>query len=435
MTSSETFRQAFEVSLEQGPAAMRDLRRAAYRRVLSLGLPTTHDEDWKYTSLSPLSRATFTAPTAAAGVTLEDLMPLTFGSLGRRRAVFVDGRLDPSLSTLDSLPAGAGIASYANAILSEAPVILSEAKDLPPLDALNLALAHDGALVAASPGVALEEPLYLYLYATGAGEGTPVAAVRNRIHAGRNSQFKVVEAYGGAPGARYFTSAFTDVTLEDGAVVDHVKLQRESTSAFHVARLNVLQARNSRFADVSVALGGALVRNDIDVRFEGEGGECALDGLFMAAGAQHLDTHSRIDHAKPRCSSRELYKGVLDGKARGVFHGRILVRQDAQKTDAQQSNKNLLLSGEALVDSIPQLEILADDVKCKHGSTTGQLDATALFYLRSRGIDEAAARSLMTYAFASELVKRVPIDDVRAGLEAHLQEHLPGASQPEEAVA
>jgi Fe-S cluster assembly protein SufD len=445
MTASEIFRPAFEAALQQAHDAVsvRDLRQAAYARFVALGLPTTHDEDWKYTSLSPLSRARFTAPKAAANVTLDDLKPLTFGVLGRHRAVFVDGRLVPSLSTLDSLPAGVAIASYGKAVIpSAASVIPSEARDLPSLaemsdafNALNLALANDGALVGVSPGVVVGEPLYLYFYATRAAGDAPAVAVRNTIVMPRGSQVKVVEAYGGALDARYFTSAFTNVTLEDGAVVDHVKLQRESTAAFHVARLNVLQGRSTRFSDFTVNLGAALNRNDIEVRFDGEGGECSLDGLFMATGEQHTDTHTLIDHARPRCTSRELYKGVLDGKARGVFHGRILVRKDAQKTDAHQSNKNLLLSREALVNSTPQLEILADDVKCKHGSTTGQLDATALFYLRSRGISEAAARGLLTYAFASDLVQRIPLPDVRAGLEAYLQAHLRGAGGVEEAVA
>lgn len=436
---SELFRSAFEASLEHGSPARQEQRRSAYARFVSLGLPTSRDEDWKYTSLSPLGRASFGPAPADAKVALDDLKPLSFGFLGRRRAVFVNGRLDPSLSTLATFPDGVSLSHAAPAGSSVAPsqasVSLREAKDLPALDALNLALAHDGALLAVADGVVVEEPLYLYFYSTGAGGGVPVVAVRNRVHAGRASQMSLVEAYGGAPGTRYFTSAFTRVTLEEGALLDHVKLQAESAAAFHVARLDVTQGRASRFRDVSVNLGAALNRNDIDVRFEGEGGECSLEGLFMAAGEQHTDTHSRIDHAWPHCTSRELYKGVLEGKARGVFHGRILVRQGAQKTDAIQTNKNLLLSREALVNSTPQLEILADDVKCKHGSTTGQLDATALFYLRSRGLDEAAARALLTCAFASDVVGRLAVPEVRAGLEAYLRTRLPVAGGAEEAVA
>jgi Fe-S cluster assembly protein SufD len=219
----------------------------------------------------------------------------------------------------------------------------------------------------------------------------------------------------------------SEAVVEDGAVLDHYALQREGGEALHVATLAVRQGRASRFSDQSVTLGSVLHRRDILTVFAAEGGECVLNGLFVAGGRQHMDTHTRIDHAKPHCSSRELYKGVLDGRARGVFHGTILVRKDAQKTDAMQTNKNLLLSTEALVQSTPALQIFADDVKCKHGSTTGQLDAAALFYLRSRGIGEEAARALLTYAFASDVVGRIRLDAVRAGVAALLQSRLPQA--------
>jgi Fe-S cluster assembly protein SufD len=359
---------------------------------------------------------------------------LTFGVLGRHRVVFVNGRLAPSLSTLDSLPKGVSVTPAAKvapeALHVDVPAV---AKLSDPFDALNLALASDGALLGVTDRAIVEAPVYLYFYSTGSGD--TASAVRNLVYMSRGTQAKIVEAHGGPSGASYFTSAMTGVALADGAILDRVRLQRDSAGAFHVGRLHAIQARGTRFADYSVNLGAALHRHDIEVRFEGEGGECTLDGLFMASGDQHTDTHSLIDHAKPHCTSRELYKGVLDGKSRGVFHGRILVRKDAQKTDAIQTNKNMLLSREALVNSTPQLEILADDVKCKHGSTTGQLDAASLFYLRSRGIDEAAAKSLLTYAFASDVVKRIPIEDVRAGLEAYLQERLPGARETQEAVA
>jgi Fe-S cluster assembly protein SufD len=435
MTTSDLFRRAFEAAVEKDPPALRAVRQSAYDRFQVLGLPTTREEQWKGTSLAPLGRATFGPPPATAKVTLDDLKPLSFGSLGRYRVVFVNGRLSPSLSTLDTLPQGVTIASYAKASAANAGVANPEAiGGMDAFAALNLALAGDGVVLGVSPHVVVEEPLYFYFYST-PGTDTPVIAVRNAILAVLHSQVTVVEAYGGAPGARYLTSASNQVTVGVGAVVDHVKLQRESVEAFHLARLGVTQERGSRFSNLSVNLGAALSRHDVDARFGGEGGECALDGLFMAAGEQHTDTHTRIDHAVPHCSSRQLYKGILDGRARGVFHGRVIVRKDAQKTDALQTNKNLLLSREALVNSTPQLEILADDVKCKHGSTTGQLDATALFYLRSRGISEAAAKSLLTYAFASDVVQRVPVAELRAGLEAHLQALLPGAQEPRESVA
>jgi Fe-S cluster assembly protein SufD len=435
-TPAELFRTAFEAALGPSPDFRADLRRAHYRRFVEMGLPAPTHEDWKYTSLAPLARATFGGAATGGRVTLDDLKPLSFGALGRLRVVFVNGRLAPSLSTLEALPKGVRVMDFGEPAKSPDgladPGVAQDVAD--PFHALNLALATSGACVGVNEGVVVEEPIHLYFYATEASGHTAAVAYRNLVVLSPRSELKLVTAYGGPAGAKYLTSVFGWLHLMDGAILDHVRLQRESASAYHVARMRVTQSRGSRFHDTSVNLGAALHRHDIGVQFEGEGCECSLDGLFMAGGEQHTDTHTLIDHAWPRCSSRELYKGVLDGKARGVFHGRILVRKDAQKTDAMQTNKNLLLSREALVNSTPQLEILADDVKCKHGSTTGQLDAAALFYLRSRGIGEAAARSLLTYAFASDVVKRIPVEHIRAGLEAYLQARLP-VQEAEEAVA
>jgi Fe-S cluster assembly protein SufD len=217
----------------------------------------------------------------------------------------------------------------------------------------------------------------------------------------------------------------TEIVCGDGAVLEHYKLQRESLAAFHVQKVGATQERGSNFASHNVCLGAALARTDINVLFKAEGSECTLNGLFLAGGSQHVDNHTLIDHAKPHCTSRELYKGILDGRSRGVFHGTIIVRPDAQKTDALQTNKNLLLSREALVNSTPALEILADDVKCRHGSTIGQLDANSLFYLRSRGIGEQEARALLTYGFAADLANRIRIPWIREELEAFLGLRLP----------
>jgi Fe-S cluster assembly protein SufD len=222
-------------------------------------------------------------------------------------------------------------------------------------------------------------------------------------------------------------NAVTEISVGDGASVEHSKIQRESSDAFHVQTIAAGLDRGSQFTSHNVALGAALARTDIGVVFGGEGGDCTLNGLFLGDGDQTLDTHTIIDHAKPHCTSRELYKGILDGRSRGVFHGTILVRKDAQKTDAFQTNKNLLLSKDARVHSTPALEILADDVKCRHGSTIGQLDAAALFYLRSRGIGEEDARALLTWAFASDVAARLTVPEVRAEVERALGLRLPGA--------
>jgi Fe-S cluster assembly protein SufD len=294
---------------------------------------------------------------------------------------------------------------------------------------LNTAFAEDGAVILLAPGTAVKEPIFLAHVS--AGDGAPtVSYVRTLVVAGRGSECRLVETFASPDGRASLSNAVTEVVVEDNALVDRYKLQQEGADALHVATLAARLSRDARFSDHSIALGAALSRNDIDVRFEAEGGDCVLNGLFVLDGRRVADTHSRIDHAKPHCSSRQLYKGIVDGQARGVFNGLVVVRPGAQKTDAVQTNRNLLLSREALVHSTPQLEILADDVKCKHGSTTGQLDPVALFYLRSRGIGEAAARSLLTWAFASDLVRKMAIEPLRRTVERHLQAHLlAGAEQ------
>ena len=242
---------------------------------------------------------------------------------------------------------------------------------------------------------------------------------------GAGSQATVIETWAGLSDEVYFTNAVTEVVLGDNAQLDHYKLQEEGARAFHIALTQVQHGRDSRFNSHSVALGAALARNDVRALFAREGSECTLNGLYMATGKKHLDNRTLIDHQSPRCTSRELYKGVLDGQSRGVFSGRVLVRHDAQKTDASQTNKNLLLSDEAVVDTKPQLEIFADDVKCAHGAAVGQLDEDALFYLRSRGIGQEAAKSLLTYAFASEMVNLIPLAPLRARVRELVTSRLP----------
>jgi Fe-S cluster assembly protein SufD len=431
---TEPYRAAFarRVSSRAGePAWLAAARSSALERFLAAGFPDPREEDWRFTNVAPLARTVFRSepPAAARPLAVPDVDPLALAGEAECRLVFVDGRFAPELSSAGTAE-GLEVGSLREVVARDPErlrtLLGGEASAHGPFAALNTALFEDGALIRVSAGAVVTSPVHVVFHArAGAGE-PPACYPRLVVLAGPASQLTVVESYGGPEGARYFTNAVTDVRLEDGAVVDHYKVQRESTSAYHVGRMTVRQGRRSSFTSHSIALGAALARNDVDQAFAAEGGECVLNGLFMAGGTQHLDTHTRIDHAHPHCTSRELYKGVLDGRARGVFVGRILVRPGANRTDAQQTNKNLLLSREALVDSLPQLEILTDDVKCKHGSTTGQLDPAALFYLRSRGIPEAAARSLLVYAFASDLLGRVKVESLRAGLERHLQAHLPG---------
>jgi Fe-S cluster assembly protein SufD len=235
--------------------------------------------------------------------------------------------------------------------------------------------------------------------------------------AGENSQCTVVESYAGVPEQIYLTNAVTEVVLAENAVVDHYKVQRESVKAYHIATLQVQLGRTSNFSSHYIGFGGALVRNDANAVLGAEGGECTLNGLYRATDRQLTDNHTSIDHAMPHCNSHEIYKGILDGHARGVFNGKIFVRLDAQKTDAKQTNQTLLLSKDAQINTKPQLEIFADDVRCTHGATIGQLSDEALFYLRTRGIPEDQARSLLTYAFAGDIVSRIKVEAIRAQLD------------------
>ncbi len=411
------------------------LRTGAMARFAEKGFPTTREEAWRHTSVAPLARTHFRP--AAAAVPVDGITPLA-GFHGPR-AVFVNGHFSRELSSAAEPASGVEVRSLRNVLGREPqrlePFLARVTGQGSVFADLNTAFLEDGAVVFLADGAVPPEPIQLAFFSANP-EGAPtVSYPRVLVVAGRRSEARIVEVYAGPEGQAYFTNAVTEIAVGEGASVEHYKLQRESEAAFHVHAVTARLERDARFADRAVSIGASLARNDIDVRFDGEGGECALDGLFLADGKRHTDTHTLIDHTSPHCASRELYKGILDGGGRGVFDGTIVVRKDAQKTDAWQTNKNLLLSREALVHSTPRLEILADDVKCKHGSTTGQLDEAALFYLRSRGISEAAARSLLVYAFASDVVSRIRVEPLRKAVEAYLAARLPGAPEVQEAVA
>jgi len=434
-TSFERF-AASTVSTE--PAWLRERRTAAFARFVEKGFPGPRDEAWRHTPIAPLLRTRFEAADPSARVSAALLTGAGLDGFRGPQAVLVNGRLSAELSRLEGEHPGVEVLGLREALqarpASVEPHLGRLVGEAGVFSDLNTALAGDGAVVLLAPGAILAEPVHVVHLS--AGEGTPsLAYARTLVVAGRGSEGRVVETFAGPDGWTYLVNAVTEVVVEDNARLDHYKLQREGAAGFHVGALAARLGRDARFSDHSIALGALLSRTDIDVSFEGEGGECGLYGLFVLDRRQVSDTHSRIDHARPHCTSRELYKGVLDGASRGVFNGLVVVRAGAQKTDAWQMNKNLLLSREALVHSTPQLEILADDVKCKHGSTTGQLDPAALFYLRSRGIGEAEARSLLTYAFASELVERLEIEPLRRAVTRHLQAHLPGPGELSEATA
>jgi Fe-S cluster assembly protein SufD len=425
----ESFRAGLRA---EEPEWVRGLRAAGIRAFEEAGFPTTRLEDWRHTSVSAIARTRFARPSPSIA------RPVRGRPLEGRQLVFVNGRYAPELSSAPA-PEGVQVRSLRE-VLDRQPELVQPYLDRQasgpgrPFVALNSAFLDDGACISVAANAVVTDPIQIAFLSASGTDGPTASHPRVLIVAGRGSQATVVESYDGAAGAVYLTNAVTEVALEDGAILDHYRVQRESATAFHVGSLCVTQGRASRFTSHAIALGASLSRLDLRQVFAGEGGECVLDGLFLAGDSQHTDIHTWVDHAQPHCTTRELYKGIVDGRARGVFVGRILVRAGAQKTDAIQTNKNLILSREALVDSLPQLEILADDVKCKHGSTTGQLDPLALFYLRSRGIGEEAARALLTYAFASEVVQRIGVEALRADLTEHLQRRLPGPPEIKEAT-
>ena len=388
---------------------LRQLREDAITRFERMGFPTTHDEGWRHTNVAPISKFPFRpAVRDFDGLTARELGSLTFGDDDSCRLVFINGAYSEELSRAGALPSGTLVKNLATALETErgllGPYLARLASfESNPFVALNTAFLADGAFVHIPRKTVLDQVLHLVFLSTSRGEAS-VSHPRNLILVGDDCQASIVESYGGLDHGSYFTNTVTEIVLGNNASLDHCKLQRESEDSFHVGTLQVLQERNSRLYSHSISLGGALVRNDLNTVMNGEGCDSTLDGLYVTRGRQLVDNHTCIDHARPHCDSRELYKGILDDQSRGVFSGKIIVRKDAQKTNAKQTNKNLLLSEEALANTAPELQIFADDVKCTHGATIGHLDEEQLFYTRSRGIGAEAARTLLTYAFASDIL-------------------------------
>jgi Fe-S cluster assembly protein SufD len=418
-----------------GQAWLTGLRQEGMDRFTARGFPTTKDEDWRFTNLAPIARTPFGRP-GAMKVAAGALAPFTFDGLACPRLVFVNGRFAPSLSTLDGLPKGARVSSLAEAAATDRGALqphlgryAETAGD--PFVALNAALMEDGAFISIPRGVALDQPIHL-LYVSVAGGGPTAAHTRNLILAGDESQAAVIEDHVSLGEGVTFSNAVTELVAAEGSIVHHYLIGRENRQSFHVNTLRSQLGRSSSLTSHSLLTGGALTRRNIHPVLGGEGAECQINGLFMVNGRQHTDNFMRVEHASPHCDSRQFYKGILDGQSRGVFHGRIVVHKDAQKTDAKQTNMNLLLSEGAQVDTKPQLEIYADDVKCTHGATVGQIDEDAIFYLRARGIPQAAAKALLLYAFAGEVLQRMKVDAVRKHLEGLVSRWMPQGNLLEE---
>ena len=426
--------RAIEAGLPgRGAAWLDHARRDALDWFADRGFPTARDEDWKYTNAAAIERRPMKAVTARGSVSADQVRGLVFAELPCHLLVFLDGRFDPTFSSIGALPTGVSIRSLADVIAQDGQRVESLLAGEPgnAFAALNLAFMTDGVVIELSRNAVVERPIHL-LYIASQSETS--VHYRNLIVADENAQATVVEHYAAPEGSSYLTNAVTTIIGAANSNVEHYKLQQESAKAFHVAGIHAIQARDSRFTSHSIALGGAIARNDITSRLAAEGAECTLNGLYLVGGRQLVDHHTRIDHAKPRGTSREFYRGVLDGAARGIFNGKVVVHPDAQHTDAEQSNHNLLLSKAAEVDTKPQLEIYADDVKCSHGATVGQLDDNMLFYLRSRGIEPEVAKALLIYAFAHDIIGRIRLDPLKRRIERHLISMLPEGERIKELV-
>jgi Fe-S cluster assembly protein SufD len=428
----EKYVEAFErldKSSRQQPAWLGTLRQQGFSRFSDAGFPTTHDEDWRFTNVFPIANTAFELALEAR-VSAADLEAFRVSDFGCQ-LVFVNGRFAPGLSQIPAM-GKVRIASLAQALSSDSESVqaylgryLSYQRDA--FAALNTAFIQDGAYVYVPKSTLIEQPIYV-LYVSLASDKPAVEHPRNLIVVEENSQATIVEDYvslengGSAPS---FSNTVTELVAGENAVVSHYMLVRPAADAFNISTLRIQQERSSNVATHSLLLSGALVRNNVHPVLAGEGAECLINGLFMANGRQHMDNYMLVEHASPHCNSRQFYNGVLNGHSHGVFHGRIIVHKDAQKTDAKQTNRNLLLSDDAQIDTKPQLEIYADDVKCTHGATIGQVEENALFYLRSRGLDEASAKHLLLLAFANECLDRMNSEQVRNHLEQLVTEWLP----------
>jgi Fe-S cluster assembly protein SufD len=401
------------------PSWLQATRKGASARFAELGVPTRKHDEWKYTNAERIARHAW-RPAGAATLGADALAALDLPLGDPPRLVFVNGRLDPELTRLDGLPVGV-VASDASDLLARDGAWLEPLLALPaPLAdrafaALAVAMAPDVAVVRIPRDVVVEGTLAV-VFLSSRGEDVSVSP-RLVLEAEPGAQLTIVEVHASLGDERQLRNALTEVVVGVNAAVQHVRLQLEGAGTTHLAHVHARVARDGRYASRTIALGAALSRLDLVVTLAGEGAEATLDGLYVAADAQHSESRTCVDHAHPHGTSRELYKGVLADRARGIFNGKVVVRKHAQKTSADQKNENLLLSGDAEVDSKPQLEIEADDVRCSHGATIGQLDEDALFYLRARGLDAPAARAMLVRGFVGEVLGGVEDDALRESLE------------------
>lgn len=416
-----------------GPASFQDLRERAFRTYLEFGIPTTKDEEFKYLSLRALEEGEF-KPAYGATIDRREIEQTVVGSIDAITVAFVNGEFAPELSSAHALPGGVfigsivdGLAAYEREIVQNIGEVATLRNKLGSSNDerfvnLNTAYLGEGAFVYLRKGISLDRPIHL-LFLTKADHGPLASHPRTLIVLGENSDAKILETYLGLEGA-YFTNAVTEVVLGPAAMLEHTKVQMDGPDSIHIANISVTQSEHSIYTSNNIQFGSKIARNDVNVWLDGEHTESWVNGASVGLGDQVIDNHTRIDHAKPNCNSFEVYKSILGGRATGVFNGKIFVYEDAQKTDAKQTNQTILLSPTASINTKPQLEIFADDVKCTHGATIGQLRGDSLFYLQSRGIPRKQAESLLVFAFAAEVLQKVTIPGAREMLEGVLFDKL-----------
>jgi Fe-S cluster assembly protein SufD len=417
---------------QRQPRWLRELREQAFATFCETGFPSTKDEDWRFTNVNAIAKTRFELARKAREEVSSSTLDGFRISGSACQLVFVNGAFVPELSDLESLPAGVQVKSLSEQILGSGETLEGHLGGYANFErdafcALNTAFIEQGAYVYLPRRTFVEKPICV-LFVSTPGDHPEMSNLRNLIIAEDETEATIVEDYVTVGGGVSFSNVVTELVAGENATISHYLIERENRSAMNVSTLRTQQSRNANVTSHSVLLGGGLVRNNVHPVLAGDGGECLINGLFVAAGTQHMDNYMLVEHRSPHCSSRQFYNGILDDHSHGVFHGRIIVHKDAQKTDAKQTNRNLLLSDDAQIDTKPQLEIYADDVKCTHGATIGQVEENALFYLRSRGIDERSARRVLLLAFANECLDRMKCQPVHDHLKAAVQDWLPASA-------
>jgi Fe-S cluster assembly protein SufD len=421
---------SFEKKLNgESMSFLHERRKDALQALSNMEFPTNRNEEWKYTSVSPILKHNFIPAinSKLLKFTKKEIEKYLFSNFEYHLIVFVNGIFSEELSSVGKLPAGV-FAGSLRKIVKDDPQLVADyvtklSKDDNAFNALSTAYSYDGLVVIVPDGKVIDKPIQV-LYLNTSGEDLILSHPRNLIIAGKNSQVNIIANYSGYNQDVYFSNIITELFIDESAIVSLCKVQDESHEAFHIEKLQARQKKNSVFNHYNIGFGGSIVRNDINTLLDDENTETHYYGLYLAAGKQHIDNHTFIDHAKPNCMSNELYKGILDDNSHGVFNGKIIVRKDAQKTNAYQQNKTILLSQTAKIDTKPQLEIFANDVKCSHGATIGKLDENSEFYIRSRGVPQEIAKSMLIRAFANDVIETIKTDELREQLNHMIFEHL-----------